>query len=69
MSPRQMANGPRTDLSFVLRVTQEQITRAIGVSRETVNRHLRDLQSAGRARISRGCIRAASLEDLEDLIF
>jgi CRP/FNR family cyclic AMP-dependent transcriptional regulator len=47
--------------------TQEEIAGAIGVTRETVNRHLQRLQDDGLVRVARGSVTVVDAERLREL--
>jgi CRP/FNR family transcriptional regulator len=47
--------------------TQEEIAEAVGVTRETVNRHLARLQDKGVLKVGRGSIRIVDAEGLKGI--
>ena len=51
---------------FSVRRTQEEIAAAIGVTRETVNRHLQHLQRQGYLSVGRGVIWITQADALQD---
>lgn len=48
-----------------IQITQELIAQAIGLSRETVNKHLHELEAQNIIRLARGVIRVINLSHLE----
>ena len=54
------------DGSSVLNATQDEIALAIGVTRETVNKHLHSFQNEGVLFVGRGSVRIPRLEALEN---
>ena len=56
------------DGSSFLAATQDEIARAIGVTRETVNKYLQTLQNEGLLRIGRGYIQILNSEALDEKI-
>jgi CRP-like cAMP-binding protein len=56
------------DGSSSLAATQDEIARAIGVTRETVNKYLQNLQNEGLLCIGRGYIQIANREALDEKI-
>jgi CRP-like cAMP-binding protein len=55
---------PSEGETAVLYATQEDIAEAIGVTRETVNKYLGDLQARGLLRVARGIVRVLDGREL-----
>ncbi len=60
LSESAAAGGPS------VRRTQEEIAEAVGVTRETVNKHLGTLASRGLIRVGRGGIEILNAEGMKD---
>lgn len=55
--------------NYVINITQENLAEAIGVTRETVNKYLRQLQDIKPVKILRGRIEVLNLEKIKDIDF
>ena len=64
----QLRSQPGRGSSHAIRVTQRDLSQMIGVSRESVNKLLRDWQRRGWIKLQRGGLIIVSQEAVGDLV-